>query len=84
MYIFKQHNIDTKEPYYAQIRKLISKIITGSEKSRNVATQEQVSSWFIPDTIAPHVVSPEDGSENLQEGNGQATTTGGPPTLTGP
>ena len=84
MYRYRRHNIDTKEPYFAQIRKLISKIITGSEKSRYTITQEQTSSWLMPDTIAPHVVSPEDGSENLQEGNGQATKTGGPPTLTGP
>lgn len=73
---------DTKEPYFAQIRKLISKIITGSDRSRYAVSQEQTSSWLVPNTIAPHVISPEDGSDNFQEGSGQGTSSGGPPTLT--
>lgn len=82
MHRYKRHFTDTKEPYFAQIRKLISKIITGSEKSRYTVAQEQVSSWLVPDTIGAHVISPEDGSENFQEGNGQGTADGGPPITT--
>jgi len=92
----KRRRIDsrakTQEPYFAQIRKLISMVMHGSHKSRNVANMERMSftgGWLGPEFAVPHTIGSDDAlGGGLQEGSGQATTDGGtgggaPPITTG-
>lgn len=81
-----------QEPYFAQIRKLISMVMLGSHKTRNAVAQErmgQAGSWLGPEFAVPHVIQADQAlGGSFQEGHSQATTDGGsgggaPPVLTG-
>jgi len=66
-------NTSASEPYFAQIRKLISKIITGSDKSRFATTQERNGAWMVPGAVMENViVNGSEGGTSFQEGAGQA------------
>jgi len=77
---------DTQDPYFAQLRRLMAQIITGSHKSRNALFQERAggaSAWLGPESTMPNVISAdEDLGGGFQEGHGQATSDGGSPPIT--
>jgi len=79
---------DTQEPYFAQIRRLIAQIITGSHKSRNAMFMNRAggaSQWLGPESVMPHVNNADESlSGGFQEGHSQATMDGGPPITTAP
>lgn len=69
--------INTKEPYFAQIRKLIPLVMLGSHKSRHAVIQERTAyagNWLGPEMSMPHTMLADAGmGGGLQEGHGQAT-----------
>lgn len=69
--------INAKEPYFAQIRKLIPLVMLGAHRSRAAVEQERVAysgQWLGPEMSMPHtMLADAELGGGLQEGHGQGT-----------